>query len=313
MEFSGERFVPGVRGDIELEHLHRYLQACEIAAGKTVLDIACGEGYGSAMLADRAEQVFGVDISDEAVAHACNRYQKANLEFKTGSCAHIPLPDACVDLVVSFETIEHHAQHVEMMREFKRVLRPAGILLISSPDKYHYSVVPDYSNPYHAKELYQHEFKQLVGSYFRHSAYFGQRVVHGSGIFAESLATPVKSYRRDNGVIAESAGLATPMYWIAMASDEPLPEVASGFFELSASDPGRLQAQQDIAAELVAQINSLTLAVAERDQRIASFNRVVGERDAHIAGLNQAVAAIYASHSWRLTKVFRAIKRWLYQ
>src|SRR3954471_14002428 len=148
MEFTGERFVPGTRGNIELEHLHRYLQAGEIAAGKVVLDIASGEGYGSAMLANSAARVIGVDISAAAVYHAADRYKKENLEYKVGSCADIPVPDASVDMVVSFETLEHHDQHEQMMREFKRVLRPAGVVLISSPDKDHYSVAPNYSNPY---------------------------------------------------------------------------------------------------------------------------------------------------------------------
>jgi ubiquinone/menaquinone biosynthesis C-methylase UbiE len=140
LDFTGERFVPEARGNIELEHLHRYLQACEIAAGKVVLDIASGEGYGSAMLANRAGRVFGVDNSLEAVEHARNRYKKENLEFMAGHCAAIPLPDKSVDLVVSFETIEHHDKHHQMMREIKRVLRPAGALLISSPDKRWYSI-----------------------------------------------------------------------------------------------------------------------------------------------------------------------------
>ncbi len=76
MKFTGERFVPGTQGSIELEHLHRYLQACEIIKGKHVLDIASGEGYGSAMLADCAKSVIGVDISPEAVLHASSSYKK---------------------------------------------------------------------------------------------------------------------------------------------------------------------------------------------------------------------------------------------
>jgi cyclopropane fatty-acyl-phospholipid synthase-like methyltransferase len=81
MKFTGERFVPEVHGNIELEHRHRYLQACSIAQGKVVLDIASGEGYGSAMLAEHAYQVIGVDISELAVAHAQQRYQRDNLEY----------------------------------------------------------------------------------------------------------------------------------------------------------------------------------------------------------------------------------------
>jgi len=75
MKFTGERFVPEVHGNIELEHLHRYLFACKAVIGKTVLDIASGEGYGSAMLAQAAHKVTGVDISQEAVSHAQDKYQ----------------------------------------------------------------------------------------------------------------------------------------------------------------------------------------------------------------------------------------------
>ena len=80
-----------------------------------------------------------------------------NLEFRIGSCVEIPYPDQFFDLIVSFETIEHHNQHEEMMAEFKRVLRPNGQIIISSPEKYEYSVTPNVTNSFHVKELYRHK------------------------------------------------------------------------------------------------------------------------------------------------------------
>ncbi|MDH5699723.1 MAG: class I SAM-dependent methyltransferase, partial [Nitrospirota bacterium] len=154
LPWTGERFVPGVIGDIELEHLHRYYLARELAIGKDVLDIASGEGYGSALLAEVARTVVGVDASEEVIRYASERYQRSNVQFKHGVCRHIPLPDASVDLIVSFETIEHHDEHHEMMREFVRVLRPDGLVLISSPDKAEYSDRPQFANAFHVKELY---------------------------------------------------------------------------------------------------------------------------------------------------------------
>ena len=92
LEFTGERFVPEIEGDDALEHLHRYLIARELAGDKVVLDIACGEGYGSAMLAGVGSRVIGVDISEEAVAHARRKYTNENLEFCEGRADAIPLP-----------------------------------------------------------------------------------------------------------------------------------------------------------------------------------------------------------------------------
>ena len=158
LPWTGERYLPDVHGSIELEHLHRYLLASRLSLGKRVLDIACGEGYGSSLMSQSALSVIGVDIAADAVAHAKAKYQASNLEFRIGSCAAIPLPDHSVDVVVSFETIEHHHEHDAMMREIKRVLVPGGVLMISSPDKLEYSDIPNYSNEYHVRELYRGEF-----------------------------------------------------------------------------------------------------------------------------------------------------------
>jgi ubiquinone/menaquinone biosynthesis C-methylase UbiE len=124
LEWTGERYVPQIRGTIALEHLHRYAFASEHVAGKVVLDMASGEGYGSEMLSRTAKHVYGVDIDEASVKHAQQNYKAENLEYHLGSCTEIPLPDASVDVVVSFETIEHITDHESMMREVKRVLRP---------------------------------------------------------------------------------------------------------------------------------------------------------------------------------------------
>lgn len=139
MKFTGERFVPTEAGEIRQEHLHRYAWASDVVAGKDVLDIACGEGYGSAMLAAKAKSVIGIDVSDEAVAHATRTYVAGNLRFAAGDAADIPLPDDCVDVVVSFETIEHLERQDEMLSQVRRVLRADGVLVISSPNRKVYS------------------------------------------------------------------------------------------------------------------------------------------------------------------------------
>src|SRR5262245_7444063 len=176
MEFTGERFVPSVAGDIRTEHLHRYLTACRLAEGKRILDIASGEGYGSQMLAETAVSVVGVDIDQASVTHANETYKRRNLRFLIGCATQIPIDNSSVDFVVSFETIEHLTDHHQMMSEIKRVLSPGGILVISSPDKLEFSDIPGYKNPFHLRELYRSELSMLLGAHFTNHELYGQRV-----------------------------------------------------------------------------------------------------------------------------------------
>jgi ubiquinone/menaquinone biosynthesis C-methylase UbiE len=160
--WTGERYVPQIDGNIRFEHLHRYLIARELSRNKRVLDIACGEGYGAALLASVASHVVGVDIAGDVIAQASSTYPAPNIDFIEGSCEAIPLPDDAVDVVVSFETIEHVSDHQLMMSEICRVLRPRGLLVISSPDRREYSDTIGNRNPFHVKELDREEFEQLL-------------------------------------------------------------------------------------------------------------------------------------------------------
>jgi len=269
MEFTGERFVPQVNGTIELEHMHRYLMACELAVGKDVLDIACGEGYGSARLAQSARQVYGVDISPEAIAHATAVYTVENVRFMEGSCETIPLPNDSVDLVVSFETIEHHNKHDEMMLEIKRVLRPSGVLIISTPDKQTYSIDTNYQNPYHVKELFAQQFKDLLSNHFVHSRHFGQKVTYGSSVLLQDGSSPQKTYWDEDDGIAGIQGSFKPLYILSIASDSQLPVLASGIYV-------RPESQSDTACSLRSlnhdQITSLKVELARLQHIVDSAN-----------------------------------------
>ncbi|MFM0401180.1 glycosyltransferase [Paraburkholderia aspalathi] len=256
MEYTGERFVPEQQGNIELEHLHRYLCAAELSAQKDVLDIASGEGYGSSILARVARSVTGVDISEEAVRHAQQKYQGQNLEYRAGSAAQIPLADASVDMVVSFETIEHHDQHEAMMSEIRRVLRPGGLLVMSSPDKRVYSDVPGFSNPYHVQELTRGEFESLMKASFANVSMYGQRIVYGSALLAEE-GGQVVSFAKKQGEVKRGVGLVEPMYLIALASDSELPRLNSGVFETRIDE-----------ADIVVELNRVIKA---RDDEIFEF------------------------------------------
>src|SRR5215469_9424897 len=107
LDFTGERMTSAVEGQIEFEHYHRYCLARDLCDGCDVLDVASGEGYGTALLAGVARSVVGVEIDAAAVAHAQTNYRMPNLRFLHGDALALPLADSSVDIVVSFETLEH--------------------------------------------------------------------------------------------------------------------------------------------------------------------------------------------------------------
>lgn len=296
MEFTGERFLPGAIGEnMALEHRHRYVLAALCAQGKDVLDIASGEGYGSDFLAGTAHSVVGVDVSGEAVAHARQTYSKANLRFIQGSVDAIPLPDASVDLVVSFETIEHVTQQEEMLCEIKRVLRPDGLLCLSSPDRtVNADILPPNSNPYHVKELNRAELESLVSAHFQKHAIWGQKSVFGSLITRE-LPGPFRSWQLD--AVEASAGTAgvpgtlAPKFYVLLATNgRDLPEFPLGILETPVED------------------SDFVLTLSEK------FQEQLRQRDARLAELEEAQRnALHAlslmehSKSWRLTKPLRFV------
>jgi len=285
LPWTGERYLTEIKGNIELEHLHRYLFAKRLCSGKRVLDIASGEGYGSAMLAQVARHVTGVDIAFDAVEHANKKYQADNLEYRQGSCAAIPLDDHSVDVVVSFETIEHHDQHDAMMHEIKRVLVSGGLLIISCPDKLEYTDRPNYSNPYHVKELYRNEFEDLLTANFKHRHIAGQRIIYGSVIFSESGSSKLSSYEINDTSLTMTTGIPHALYLVALASDSELPMMEGGILE-----------------QPIDESDTLRENLAVRDAQIASLHQTMVERDT-------LIAALYSSTSWQLTSPLRCVAR----
>ncbi|MEO6787896.1 MAG: class I SAM-dependent methyltransferase, partial [Chthoniobacteraceae bacterium] len=231
---TGERLLPFMTGNVVIEHLHRYAIAGQFATGRDVLDIASGEGYGSHLLSLNARSVVGVDVSPETVSHARARYERPNLTFREGCCAAIPLPDASVDLVVSFETIEHIQEHTRFLAEVVRVLRKGGQMIISTPEARCDGATKCATNPYHLRELSLAEFEALLRLHFAHVRLYGQRTVHASAILGIDEVGPQKCgvFTGDFHATEFSNKLPRPAYMLAFCSDSPLPGIPVGHFEL---------------------------------------------------------------------------------
>jgi ubiquinone/menaquinone biosynthesis C-methylase UbiE len=215
--WTGERLETFVYNKNTIDHLHRYSIATNYILDKVVLDIACGEGYGSNLMSKSAKFVYGVDIDSETIANAKIKYVKSNLNFQTGSADNIPIPDASIDVVVSYETIEHHDKHDEMMLEIKRVLKSDGVLIISTPDKLFYTDKRNYINEFHVKELYKNEFFDLVVSKFANIQILNQLFVNGNSIIYPDSDDNLNVYKGDYFNIGSYE--VNPLYLIIIASD----------------------------------------------------------------------------------------------
>lgn len=173
---SLERLVPGTDGwdKYHADHVQRYNYFASRYSGKSVLDMACGAGYGSAIIASNgASHVTGIDIAAEAVSFAKANYNSAALDFRQLDFREVSKTGKTFDLVVSFETIEHVDNPAEFIRVAASVLKPGGRCIISTPNKKKYSGA-GVVNPFHLSELYFDDFQKLFSEHFRIEAQYQQ-------------------------------------------------------------------------------------------------------------------------------------------
>ncbi|MEW6425530.1 MAG: class I SAM-dependent methyltransferase [Bacillota bacterium] len=172
MDFTGERVVPGKTPEnVYVEHVARYNFALAYVKGKTVLDVACGTGYGTAILASEAGSVVGIDLDRETIAYARQNYPHPEVTYLLGDILRLPLPDESVEVVACFETIEHVADDRKCLQELRRVLQPGGICLLSTPNRAVFSpgktLTDQPGNIFHHREYTLDEFRDLLVSCLR--------------------------------------------------------------------------------------------------------------------------------------------------
>jgi len=296
LPFTGERFVPGTEGEIAYEHWHRYFFARRFLAGRRVLDVACGEGYGSALLSEVASTVVGVDIDAATVTHARTNYaSRGNLRFLEGSITALPLPPASVDAIVSFETVEHldAADQRLMIVEFARVLAPGGLVLLSSPNRPEYSDARNYANPFHRHELDREELAQLLDPAFPAQRWFRQRRYFGSALWREQAGDTFETWSA--GVDGTGpAQVPVAMYFVVNAArdaaDLPCDEPALSLFcDSGDRELQRIEQQAREVLRLDALLGDRDAALDRQTWHVRHLEGLVGERDAQIVAANAAL------------------------
>ncbi len=308
-EFTGERVIPGlVDTDLFNEHLSRYRFAAQFAMPEmTVLDAGCGTGYGSAEFNARA--IAGVDLSPEAAAHAAAHYARANVFFAAASCAALPFAEAAFDLVVSFEVIEHLPDYRALLSEARRVLKPGGVFLVSTPNRAYYaeSRAQAGPNPFHVREFDYAEFNQILFDFFPHVEIWTQN--HSDAI-AFSPASHSVAILESAGAPDPEKGPQTAHFFLAACSDRPIaprplfawiPSAANTLRERElhiARLSSELATKDEWLKDALARHESLhhthqelLTELERRTQWAEALNREIAQRNARIVELQDEVAA----------------------
>ncbi|MDQ8181322.1 class I SAM-dependent methyltransferase [Pelagicoccus sp. SDUM812005] len=317
-----ERFDPELKDrypQLYYEHFHRYLVAKEHIQGGRVLDLACGEGYGTALLSQTATACLGIDIDSVAIEQAKRKYGSENVHFHVADCCDTQLESQSFDAIVSFETIEHLTSPAAFVAELKRLLKPNGLLFISSPDKREYTEVNKISNPHHLKELYHQEFKELLSSAFTNCQFSKQRLVAGSLIHADkSSEARTGIYSGDPESSRFSTELQQGLYSFAVCSNAPLPAIHLGLFEnkqhsdfsWDAIENYRptlqklAQSSKELAAkEATPSVESLSKLVSDIERQNVLAQEIISEKEKTISELHAAVARLESEKSDLKTEV----------
>jgi ubiquinone/menaquinone biosynthesis C-methylase UbiE len=286
LNWTGERFLPWLEdATIAYEHLHRYAYAIQFVKDKAVLDLAAGEGYGANILAASAGSVVGIDIDPSAVQHASTKYNRPNLQFIAGSITEIAAPDRSFDVVTCFEAIEHIEDQAGLLREVKRVLRPSGLFIVSTPNKDAYHSESE-ANPFHVKELTPEEFEGMLHKHFANLQFLGQRIHGQSSIWqldergSHRALGEVLVQRREAEFAFAGTEQRVPLYLIALCSEVAIP-LADSSVLVDISD--QLIRQKDAA------IADLLAGKSSDEKALKWLNQQLEDRHAAVAGLESAV------------------------
>jgi len=201
---TGERTLPGIAEENYWFRRHEaaYLAMAPFCRGARVADAGCGEGYGAALLHRHgAGRVVGLEMAPDVAGHAGARYP--SVASVRGDLAHLPLAAASLDVVVSAQVIEHLADQPGFIAECARVLRPAGTLLLTTPNRLTFSPgLATPVNPFHTRELSADELTALIEPRFAVSRLLG--VNHGSRL---------RRWERRRGPLVDAQLAGPPQSW----------------------------------------------------------------------------------------------------
>ncbi len=319
--FTGERFIPHQTDPLlALEHYHRYCFASRFVTGKRVLDIACGEGYGSAFLSQRAGEVVGIDSDIDTINRARDKYSSIrNLIFANGRCQDVWSGQGSFDAIISFETLEHLDENDQQifLSSVRQSLNSNGLFIVSSPDRDEYASAFEQKNRFHRYERTFSELDAFLRGYFKNVYLLAQRVLSFSAIWQLKgwREAQFQYYARKElfEEIPPDESFSPPLYVIAICTNEPVAEDILGksnsfYFERSATDQtnewlrwvtrqnAEAQRKRQIIADLQLQLEKRTRwavdlerEIKERDERIEAVEKEFEERTKWVRNMEMEI------------------------
>lgn len=276
------------------EHVSRYQLAASVCFGKRVLDVACGEGYGSHMLAELgAASVVGVDIAQDAIAVARSRFARAGVSYVVGDALDLPSlleGQQPFDLIVGFETIEHLPEPRLYLEGLQRVLAPGGIIMLSCPNdgpEAKRGIV----NPYHASIFTLLEFQALTTAVLGPAtAWYLGTPLQGI-VVAPAESAELQNASRDLGLVT-AGGVVTATLLPAQADVRVEPETCSFFVGVWGAAPNAVQAAAPMSQS--AYLNPwLDLQLLKgREKELEAANR---ERASQVGMLEEQISRLRES------------------
>jgi len=311
-EFTGERVIPGeVDTDLWNEHVARYAFAARLSRTRRVLDAGCGAGYGSAYLALTAARVVGLDRSTDAVEFAASHYRSENLRYVQGSCDSLPIRSGSVDLVVSFEVIEHLKDWAAFLSEARRVLAPGGQAIISTPNVEYYAESRGKTgpNPYHEHEFTFEEFQTELHKVFPHVSMFVQN--HSEGfVFQPVRGSSVTEARVESG----AGGTENAHFFLAVSALSP--QTGAPTFVYLPSTANLLREREKhielLEGELALKnkwIDGHEAELAERARWAESLNAQLDEARGKIATLQNELKAMSAGYEKKVAEIEAELRK----
>ena len=353
LEFTGERFIPTkelMNDEMGFEHLHRYNCIIPFIRNKIVLDIACGEGYGTALIGKYAQKAYGVDIDESCIQWASARYGAIDnkLAFKKGAIENIPLQDGSVDVIISFETIEHVNVDAQQLfaYEIKRVLKKDGLLIISTPNTDIYTGKHHVHNQFHVKEFQKEELHSFLKAHFKYIYPFEQGYEIVSAITGNNIKDltrlqvcnwdrKLKDVNRryliciaSDKEVTDYNNLSSIVFQvnkeliqttnhntslkkndlINQKTDLPKEAIIEAYEKQLASLHERLALLKSEINEHITNVEQASELLNEKENIIADQNHRIATIYQEADQINNRLAEIYSSEGWKLLSVYYRLK-----